>query len=130
MKFPFTALFSLLIILSSCTKEEPQLPVIIPEVTYEVVTSSGNWFGEWRDANGKLTGSDVKSSYESGWVRTFTPNALPFELNCRASTSVFTVNPSGAPDVTVNLYIDGKLVASETNRFGVGITQAKFQLAE
>lgn len=117
-------------LLSACKKDENMVNTTkAPELKYEVITSAGNWFGEWDDANGKraaLAGSPLN---KTGWTYTFTPASLPFQMVCHATADCGGCQgTSTAPDVTVNLYIDGKKVKTETNNYAKGVTTAVFEV--
>jgi hypothetical protein len=102
-------------------------------VTYEVITSSGTWFGEYfNDKQERLYTHDVASGVvfpqPSGWKYTFKPATLPFQMYCHATTTCQCSGTSTSPDVTINFYVNGKLMKSETNNWAKGVTSIVYDI--
>jgi hypothetical protein len=121
MKKLIIALLSIVCLTISCTNESV-LVQPTHEVKYEVNSGFADWLGGWTDENG----THEPKLNKNGWTITFTPPRLPFQLNCNA----VAMCPCGTnlPDVTINLYVDGKLVKTETNNIAQGKTKAVFDL--
>ncbi len=115
---------------SSCDKDQNNVPPANHVVKYEVLTSSGDWFGEWVDENNKKVVMTQAPLNKSGWTFTFSPKTYPIELNCHATADCGTCNSTrtASPDVTVNVYVDDKLVKTEINNWAKGVTTALFKL--
>jgi hypothetical protein len=128
MKKYFFAMGILCCLFASCDKDNSTTPPSNSEVKYEVITSSGEWFGEWFDKAGKREVMTQAPWNKSNWTLTFTPDALPFEMMCQATTTCICKGTDTSPSVTVNLYVGGKLVKSETNNFAKGVTTAVFKI--
>jgi hypothetical protein len=130
MKNYFCSLCLLSFLLLSCGKESSFAPPANHEVKYEVITSSGEWFGEWLDENNNRSVITQPPMNKSGWTLTFTPKKYPFDLTCHATAECICHGTPTSPDVTVNLYVDGKLVKTETNNFAKGVTTAVYKLEQ
>lgn len=103
---------SICLILFSCKKEttKKQLDYIL---TYEVITSSGTWFGEYTDS----TGERVSTTYTmpSGWTYTFKLKSMPFEMFTGATSTCLCPDLANSPGVTINFYSNGTLFKTEKN---------------
>jgi hypothetical protein len=96
-------------------------------VTYEVITENdAPWSGEFVDANGdriltfSLDGffSETEGhKMPCGWKYTFSPAVQPIELLIAASTLCVSCgnDASARPSITANIYINGKLIWTETD---------------
>lgn len=129
-KFITLLLASFSLFLSCTPTNDPNSPQRIPLATIEVITSSGTWVGEWFNAKGERIGTAGPNGeptfMPSGWKLSFRPQKLPFELFCNAEAATGLVGSPASPDVTVNLYVDGIRVASETNKYAKGVTTADY----
>ncbi|SIN72859.1 hypothetical protein [Algoriphagus halophilus] len=116
-------LFSFLLLSSflffSCAENEED-PVL--KVTYEVITTGGaEWYGEFDDENGERINSfDLNSGLlSSGWKYEFEPKVSPITLTIHGTTNCPTCGSDSqrlnSEDITVNIYINDKLVQTETN---------------
>jgi len=116
----------------ACTPSNDPPPRPIPLATYEVIISSGTWVGEYFNAKGeRIVTNDANGApifMPNGWKMSFRPEKLPFELFVNANAATGLVGSPASPDVTVNLYVDGVLVASETNKYAKGVTTADYIL--
>lgn len=119
-------LFLLIFILASSCSEDDNAPI---EVTYEVITENGAfWTGEFVNENGeRITTISLDGFFTeteghrmpSGWKYTFNPKVQPIELLIAASSECrqcLNNNPeAGRPSITSNIYINNKLVWTETD---------------
>ena len=127
-------ILAIAVFLISCKKEETPAPPRPDDflVTYEVITTSGTWFGEYYKYNGERGyTSDPGSPFvamQSPWKYNFKPASIPMEIYCHATTTCICSGTPTSPDVTVNLYVNGKLVATETNNWAKGVTSAIYKL--
>jgi hypothetical protein len=97
-------------------------------VTYEVTTATGKWFGEYFDATGaRIQTSPLEQS--SGWKYSFKVSKRPLDLMMHATSSCLCEN-TPRPDVTVKVYINDQLVKTETNNWAKGVTTAVYSLTE
>ncbi len=104
-------------------------PVKTYSVKYEVITGDqGKWFGEYiNEVNTKVCLCTADQLKSNGWVYQFSITKKPFVLHIDATTEKNFGNP-GAADVTSNIYVDGKLVASNTNKWAPGVTSADYTI--
>jgi hypothetical protein len=120
----------------SCSRSNdpsPNPPQPETLVTYEVITSSGTWFGEYfNDKQQRLYTNDATSGVvfpqPSGWKYTFKPAAFPFQMFCHATTTCQCSGTPTSPDVTINFYVNGILVKSETNNWAKGVTTIVYDI--
>lgn len=94
-----------------------------PVLTYEVSLSNvdtskfeyDGWIGQWANANGIMSSVNnpllTDFAIPSGWRYTFKPDHLPFNMSMQASP--YSKNGS---TVTINFYVNGKLVKSNASR--------------
>jgi hypothetical protein len=119
----FIVLLPLFILLFSCgEKDEPAGT----EVKYEVITSSGKWFGEYIDKTGVkiCTCNQAQLLEASGWTLVFRVTEKPFTLHVDATTDSPLFGEAGAPDVTTNIYVNNELVATNTSNWAPGVASA------
>jgi hypothetical protein len=109
----------------ACNKDEHQLKPLDYTLTYEVITTSGEWFGEYNDSTGKRI---VTGSLPSGWRYTFKLKELPFDMFMSATTTCSCINSPTAPDVIVNFYSNGIIFKTEKNNWAKGVTSLDFQM--
>lgn len=97
-------------------------------LTYEVLTSEGDWNGEYDDASGTRT--YVESLQPSGWRYSFVPASLPFEMFIFAEADCPPCNGTRdpSPDVTINFYVDGVLVKTSTNAWAKGVNSLLYTI--
>jgi len=96
------------------------------EVTYEVLTSAGNWHGEYIDEKQEkicLCGLPLPSS---GWTYSFSVKHTPYTLHLDATTASSEAGEAGAPDVTTNIFVNGDLVATATSNWAPGVASADY----
>jgi hypothetical protein len=98
------------------------------QVKYEVITTSGKWFGEYIVETGEklCTCNDTELLKPSGWKLEFQVKTnRPFDLHIDGTTDGDFGNP-GAPDVTTNIYVNNKLVATNTSNWAPGVASADY----
>jgi hypothetical protein len=95
-------------------------------LTYEVITSSGTWFGEFQDS----TGQRVQTNFTmpSGWKYTFKLKSLPCEMFVSATTTCGCYGLPASPNVIINFYSNGGLFKTDTNTWAKGVTSLYFKL--
>ena len=108
-----------------CKKHTTTKPKIY-KLTYEVITSSGTWFGEYKDSTGKRI--QTSTSMLSGWKYTFYLNSLPFEMFVNATTTCVCSGSPSSPDVTINFYSNDALFKTQTNTWAKGVASLDFEL--
>jgi hypothetical protein len=96
------------------------------KLTYEVITSSGSWFGEYKDSTGNHI--QTSTSMPSGWKYTFYLKSLPFAMFVNATTTCVCAASPSSPDVTINFYSNDTLFKTETNTWAKGVTSLEFEL--
>ena len=118
MKQSFIILILSSFFLFSCENDDEN-PVV--KVTYEVITSGGaEWYGEFDDENGqRINTTELGSStLPSGWKYEFEPKISPIIVTIHGTADCPTCNDSErmeSEDITVNIYINGKLEQTQTN---------------
>ena len=112
----------LLFAVFACEKDEPA-PV---DVKYEVLTESGDWHGEYINEKGEKTCFCEIPLPSNGWTYTFTVKERPFTLDIDATTDSSISGQAGAPDVTTNIYVNDKLVATNTSNWAPGVASSDF----
>lgn len=114
-------IFFLLSYAFACSEEEREFT----EVTYEVITTSGNWFGEYINEEGDKVCFCTPPFPSTAWKYTFGVYDKPFTLHIDASSEC-CVGEVGSPDVTTNIYVNKKLVATNTSNWAPGLASADF----
>lgn len=132
-KVYFKLLLSSLFLLS-CNNDDDS-PKVVAKVMYEVITSNNeNWHGEYINENNEklcLCNSEVFSPGDllfqaSGWTYEFDVSSdSPFVLHIDAAS---ISNDLVDVDVTTNIYVNGELVATDTNRWADGATSSDFTI--
>jgi hypothetical protein len=112
--------------IASCKKDKHELKPFDYTLTYEVITSSGKWFGEYIDS----TGAHVLTNglLSSGWKYTFKLKSFPFEMFVSATSDSRFSGSAGSPDVTINFYSNGVLFKTETNNWAKGVTSLDYPM--
>lgn len=97
--------------------EEPVL-----KVTYEVITTGGAmWYGEFDDENEiRVNSFDMNGGLlPSGWKYSFEPKVSPMIATIHGTADCPTCDEQtlreSSEDLTVNIYINDKLVQTQTN---------------
>jgi hypothetical protein len=100
------------------------------KVKYEVLVTSGNWVGEYLVETGAkvCTCDEPQALKPSGWILEFDVTTKPFVLHLDASTDCICRGDAGAPDVTTNIYVDNKLVATNKSNWAPGVASADFTI--
>jgi hypothetical protein len=119
-----TFILALLAFACACGSNEVSDPV---QIKYEVLTTSGNWYGEYIAENGERVCFCYPPWPDSGWTYSFNVTSKPFTLHIDASSEI---GPGvvGAPDVTTNIYVDNKLVAGNTSNWAPGVASADYEV--
>ncbi|MBC7827534.1 MAG: hypothetical protein H7122_07305 [Chitinophagaceae bacterium] len=118
-------LLSLCLFLIQCKKRIPEKSLSF-NLTYEVITSSGTWFGEYTDSTGQR--AQTNAAIPGGWRYSFQINELPFEMFVGATASCLCSTSPSSPDVTINFYSNGSLFKTETNTWAKGVTSLFFKI--
>lgn len=106
----------------ACKEEEPRSF----EITYEVVTTSGTWMGEYISESGEKLCFCNPPLPASGWKHTFVITKVPFTLHIDGSTDCICRGQAGSPDVTTNIYVNEELVATNTSNWAPGVASADY----
>jgi hypothetical protein len=125
MKKLFAFCLSLCLGLYSC--EQKNVDVQEYTLTYEVITSSGKWFGEYNDTKGTKVQTNPLE-LESGWKYNIKTTKLPFQMFLNATSSCVCFGTATSPDITINFYVDGKLVKTEKNNWAKGVTSIVYDV--
>jgi hypothetical protein len=127
MKHTFAIPFVLSLGLWACQNDAE--PAGISQVKYEVITTSGKWSGEYIIDTGEkvcaCTQAELKSS---GWTLEFDVTNKPFELHIDATTERLGSGDPTTPDVTTNIYVNNKLVATNTSNWAPGVASADYTI--
>lgn len=117
-----TVLLLLALICIVGCREEENPPTV--SVKYEVITTSGPWFGEYIDGTGtKICTCNSQLLLPNGWTLEFNVAMRPFVLHIDATAGT-NVGQNNMPDVTTNIYVDNKLVATNTSNWAQGVASA------
>lgn len=102
-------------LLCSCSKFESEVSIGQYRITYKVATESGTWYGTYLGLTEEFC--FCEKPYQPGdWTYTFTSNSIPEKLSISATSELFEdISVLDKPDVTVSIYINGELIAIETN---------------
>ncbi len=127
------SILSLVTLFFSCKKELDAPPRPNESlITYEVITSSGTWFGEYfNEKQERLYTSPPAGVFvpqPSGWKFNFRPAFKPIQLYCHATSTCICTGTPTSPDVTVNIYVDGNLMATQKNNWAKGVTSVVYDL--
>ncbi len=121
---PGIILLALFALMFACTKESSEVHTI-SLVKYEVLTTEGNWYGEYISETGEKICFCTPPLPTSGWTYSFEVTDKPFTLHIDATAEKDSALPD-APDVTTNIYVDNELVASNTSNWAPGVASADF----
>ena len=111
---------------SACKKNTVELKPLEYTLSYEVITSSGTWFGEYNDSTGKH--ASTNNSMPSGWKYTYKLKSLPFDMFINATSTCVCSGTATSPDVTINFFSNGTLFKTVTNNWAKGVTSLDFHL--
>lgn len=114
----------LLIVIAACQDEAP-VGEPVKTVVYEVITTSGQWYGEYITETGEKQCVCTPPLAPSGWRYSFEVSSAPFDLHLDATSECCSDTPD-APEVTTNIYIDGELVATNTSNWAPGVASADY----
>jgi len=120
----YVGFFVLIGIFGACKDESNKIKA---EVTYEVITASGRWFGEYINETGEKVCNCKPPLLSGDWKYTFKV-FKPFVAHIDATTDSPLYNTSNAPDVTTNIYVNKELVATNTSRWTKGATSSDYEL--
>ncbi|MBL7872877.1 MAG: hypothetical protein JNM78_14770 [Cyclobacteriaceae bacterium] len=119
-------ILSCLLILMLAACKDDAVEITSAGVTYEVLTTSGNWYGEYIDETGKKICFCSQPLPVGGWTHSFAVSTKPFTLHIDGTTECVCMGQMGAPDVTTNIYVNKKLVATNTSNWAPGNASADF----
>lgn len=111
---------------SGCKKENNEKKTLNYNLEYEVITSSGNWFGEYIDSTGTKLSSN--GNLPSHWRYKFKLKSLPFDLHVDATTTCSCQSTSDAPNITINFYSNGEVFKTSTNTWAKGVASLDFHM--
>jgi hypothetical protein len=120
MNHPLPTLCCLAIFALGCRDNNSAKQIPKECLNYEVITSSGNWNGEYDDASG--TRVNIHCSQVVGFIRSYQITGCLIcssfaEADCPPCDG--TRDPS--PDVSIDFYVDGKQVKTSTNAWAKGV---------
>ncbi|MGB3850910.1 MAG: hypothetical protein WA958_13145 [Tunicatimonas sp.] len=118
-------IFLALLIGTAACQDDAPTDTSTKTVVYEVITDSGNWFGSYTTETGENYCICGPPLAPSGWRYSFEVSTVPFELHVDATVECCADRPD-APDVTTNIYVDGKLVVSNTSNWAPGVASADY----
>lgn len=113
--------------MTACKGDGDVAPKSEIKLAYEVITSSGKWFGEYFDASGKRIQTNPLEQ-ESGWKYEFKVGEAPFQMFLNATSSCSCFGTASSPDVTINFYVNDKLVKTERNNWAKGVTSIVYDV--
>ena len=117
-------LFVVLMFLAlSCKDPATDPPAMIK---YEVLTAEGNWYGEYISETGERICFCAPPLPPSGWTYSFIVKKKPFTLHIDATSDCACITQTYSPDVTANIYVDNKLVATNTSNWAPGLASADY----
>ncbi len=114
----------LLIVVAAC-QDESAASEPVKTVIYEVITTSGQWYGGYVTETGEKQCVCTLPLDPSGWRHSFEISSAPFDLHLDATSACCSDTPD-APDVTTNIYLDGELVATNTSNWAPGVASVDF----
>ncbi len=123
----FTAFLLVLLLTATACQEEEVANRPITKVVYEVLTTSGDWFGEYTIETGEKVCICESPLAPSGWRYAFEVTSQPIELHIDASSECCH-GQTNAPDVTTNIYVNDTLVASNTSNWAPGVASADYRI--
>jgi hypothetical protein len=97
------------------------------EVSYEVITASNGWFGEYIIETGEKVCHCSAPLLPSGWTYSFSVDKKPFVLHIDATVDGYT-GQEDTPDITTNIYVNNELVATNTSNWIKGVASADFEI--
>lgn len=102
----------------SCTEDEK----VTYDIKYEVLTASGEWFGEYIIETGEKLCNCDHPLLPSGWTYSFQVTKTPFVAHIDATSTCW------CHDVTTNIYVNNKLVVTNTSNWGLGLSSADYNI--
>jgi hypothetical protein len=111
------------LVLLSCTESPIDVNPNAIKVRYEVIVESGTWLGSFVDEEGEDNCLCQPPYQDSNWTYDFLTSDPPGVLMLNATSSEFD-NPlvEDKANITANIYVDGELVATSTNKDADGKT--------
>ncbi len=109
-------------LLSSCKKEQESSS--FPNITYEVIVDNNHsWFGLYTDKTDAPTVIPDNAPVPSYWKISFKPTTKPFMMYIQVYAKM-PPNNNNYPKITINFYIDNKLVKTTTmDNYGIASLQ-------
>ena len=95
------------------------------QITYEVLSASPLWYGEYIDETNTKVCNCTPPLLETDWTYSFRVSA-PFEAHIDATVGEGETDTPDTPSITTNIYVDGKLVASNTDNWVKGVASADY----
>ncbi len=110
--------------MQSCSSIDSELTLGEYRVTYEATVEKGLWYGNYTDGQGNSICVCEEPFQPDGWMHSFATSELPDELTF-VVTSQFYADSTiiDKPDVSASIYMNGKLLKSETNAVADGKTK-------
>jgi len=84
-------------------------------VTYEVKVTQGTWSGDYFDYSGNTQSLVMVNNKPDGWKYTFT---LTHGQKAGLVLSAIPDNTGGSTTATANIYVNGKLISTNTDPYG------------
>jgi hypothetical protein len=106
----FTLFTAILLFFTSCKKSSSG-----DNVTYEVKVSTGSWSGDYMDYAGGTQSLKLVNRKPNGWKYTF---SVAHGIKAGLVLSAIPDNLDGSTTATANIYLNGKLVATDNNPYG------------
>lgn len=97
------------------------------QITYEVLSDSPVWYGEYTDQSKARVCNCTPPLLATDWTYSFRVSA-PFEAHIDATVGVGETDKPDTPSITTNIYVDGKLVASNTDNWVKGVASSDYML--
>ena len=100
-----------LLLLASCKKSGSSGDT----VTYEVTVTQGTWSGDYFDYSGSTQSLKLVNNMPSGWKYTCT---VAHGKKAGLVLSAIPDNTGGSTTATANIYLNGKLIATNSDPYG------------
>lgn len=108
----------------SCSEFTSEITLGEYRITYRANVERGLWYGSYTDRQGNSICVCEEPYLSDGWMHSFATSELPSELSF-VVTSEFYADSTviDKPDVTGAIFLNGELLASQTNLIGDGKTK-------
>ncbi len=97
------------------------------QITYEVFSEVPNWYGEYTDKDGTKVCNCSTPLLSTDWTYSFRVSP-PFEAHIDATIGEGESDTPDSPAITTNIYVNGELVASNTDNWAKGVASADYVL--